>query len=253
MHFLQIPDWHRGPATLFRLFLSPKAAVLAVLLLAVSPVDAAEKSDLSVEDSGWRDLFAADLSDAQFPPGVWTVQNGELTASEDQIIWSRDEHSDFVLDFEFKTGPDANSGVLVYATDTGNWVKSSVEIQLLDDAGPKWAKVDPKWKCGAIFGCLAPSKSAVKPAGEWNHCTITCRGPNIEVVLNGEKVTSMDMSLWTSPTHNPDGSAKPPWLSTPFHTHPTRGKIGFQGKHGGSPVWFRKIQIRNLSGNKGAN
>jgi hypothetical protein len=120
MHFLQIPDWHRGPATLFRLFLSPKAAVLAVLLLAVSPVDAAEKSDLSVEDSGWRDLFAADLSDAQFPPGVWTVQNGELTASEDQIIWSRDEHSDFVLDFEFKTGPDANSGVLVYATDTGN-------------------------------------------------------------------------------------------------------------------------------------
>ncbi len=201
--------------------------------------------------SPWRDLFAADLSDAQFPAGVWTVENGELTASEDQVIWTRDDHSDFALDFEFKTGPDANSGVLVYATDTAQWVKNSVEIQLLDDAGPKWAKIDPKWRCGAIFGCLAPSKSAVKPAGQWNHCTITCRGRRIEVVLNGEKVTSMDMSRWTSPTHNPDGSAKPPWLSTPFSTHPTRGKIGFQGKHGGSPVRFRNIKIRDLACSEG--
>lgn len=228
-------------------FVIVRTLLSVLFLLAASPASAAETGDRPADDGVWRDLFAADLSDAQFPPGVWTVKDGELTASEDQIIWTRGDHSDFALDFEFKTGPDANSGVLVYATDTGKWVKNSVEIQLLDDAGPKWAKADPKWKCGAIFGCLAPSKSMAKPAGEWNRCTITCRGRLIEVLLNGEKVTSMDMSQWTSPTHNPDGSSKPPWLSTPFSTHPTRGKIGFQGKHGGSPVWFRNIKIRDLS------
>lgn len=218
-----------------------------LLLLAFSSFASAENVGSPAKDPAWRDLFAADLSNARFPDGVWTFKGGELTASKDQIIWTQGDYSDFQLDFEFKTGPDANSGVLVYATDTSRWVKNSVEIQLLDDAGPKWAKVDPKWKCGAIFGCLAPSKNMAKPAGEWNRCTITCRGRRIEVVLNGEKVTSMDMSQWTSPTHNPDGSSKPPWLSTPFNTHPTRGKIGFQGKHGGSPVWFRNIKIRDLA------
>ncbi len=83
----------------------------------------------------------------------------------------------------------------------------------------------------------------MKPAGEWNRYTITCDGPFIDVVLNGAHVTSMDMRKWDSATHNPDGSQKPPWLSTPFAGHPTRGHIGLQGKHGGSPIWFRNIKI----------
>jgi len=36
--------------------------------------------------SGWPDLFAADLSNAEFPAGVWTFAEGVLTASEDQAI-----------------------------------------------------------------------------------------------------------------------------------------------------------------------
>ena len=124
----------------------------------------------------WHDLLAPDLSNMEFPKGVWTFDNGELTATEDQVIWTQKDFQNFILDFEFKTGPNANSGVLVYVTDPVKWVPNSVEIQLLDDSGAKWEKVDPKWKCGAIFGRVAPSKSAVKPAGEWNHCSITCAG-----------------------------------------------------------------------------
>ena len=36
------------------------------------------------------------------------------------------------------------------------------------------------------------------------------------------------------------------WLSTPLADLPTSGKIGFQGKHGGAPIWFRNIRIREL-------
>ncbi len=203
-------------------------------------------SALETDAAGWTPLFARDLSNAEFPAGVWTVSNGELTASQDKLIITKQEYENFVLDLEFKNGPAANSGVFVYLTDPKGWVQNSVEIQITDDHAEKWARANPTWKCGAIFGRLAPSESAVKPAGEWNRYTILCRGPFIEVLLNGVHVNSMDMRKWDSATHNPDGSEKPRWLSKPLENHPTRGRIGFQGKHGGAPIWFRNIRIKPL-------
>jgi hypothetical protein len=195
--------------------------------------------------SAWQPLFT-DLSEAEFPAGVWTLSNGELTASQDKLILTKEEYENFVLDLEFKNGPAANSGVFVYVTDPRGWVKNSVEIQITDDASDKWAKANPTWKCGAIFGRLAASESMVKPAGEWNRYTIICKGPSIDVILNGTHVNSMDMRKWDSPTHNPDMSKKPPWLSKPLNNHPTKGRIGFQGKHGGAPIWFRNVRIKQL-------
>ena len=63
--------------------------------------------------------------------------------------------------------------------------------------------------------------------------TITCKGKMIYVMLNGEPVTEMDMSKWTSAKKNPDGSDIPPWLSKPMAELPTKGHIGLQGKHAG--------------------
>jgi hypothetical protein len=194
----------------------------------------------------WTDLFAADLSNAEFPAGVWTVAEGVLTASEDQAIWTARDYENFVLDLEFMTAPGTNSGVIVYCSDMANWIPNSVEIQIADDFAEEWAKQPATWHCGAIFGHLAPTKSAVKPAGEWNHCTITCAGKHIAVELNGEKVTDMDMGLWTSATTNPDGSEIPAWLSRPKAELETKGRIGFQGKHAGAPIYFRNIRIRSI-------
>jgi hypothetical protein len=194
----------------------------------------------------WTLLFAEDLSNAEFPAGVWTCDDGELTASADKVIWSEKEYENFVLDLEFKNGPAANSGVLLYVTDIKRWVPNSVEVQITDDYAEKWAKANPTWRCGAIFGRLAASECMVKKAGEWNRFTITAKGPMIDVVLNGKLVTSMDMRKWDSPTHNPDGTKKPGWLNKPLNTHPTQGRIGLQGKHGGAPIWFRNIRIKEL-------
>ena len=68
----------------------------------------------------------------------------------------------------------------------------------------------------------------------------------IDIVLNGEHVTSMDMTRFTDSKVNPDGSEIPPWLKKPVATLPTQGKIGLQGKHGGAPIWFRNIKIKEL-------
>ncbi|OHB67393.1 MAG: glycosyl hydrolase [Planctomycetes bacterium RBG_13_63_9] len=196
------------------------------------------------DTTAWKGLFAADLSDATKPEGVWTVSDGVLTASKDEAIWTTKDYDDFVLDLEFKTAAGTNSGVIVYATELDNWIPNSVEIQIADDYAPVWAKAPKTWHCGAIFGHLAPSKTAVKKPGDWNRLTISCMGQKVDVVLNGEHVSSMDMSLWTSVKENPDGSEIPSWLSKPLGKHPTKGKIGLQGKHAGAPIWFRNVKIK---------
>jgi len=176
------------------------------------------------DSSRWENLFAPDLSNADFPKGIWFIQDGALTASKDQAIWTKKDYANFVLDLEFKNAPRANSGVLLYATDTANWIPHSVEVQILDDWADEWVKSPATWKCGGIFGRLAPSQQTVKKAGEWNRMTIWARGPQIDVMLNGVLVTQCDMRKWTSAKKNPDGSAIPSWLNGPWRKWPPRAK-----------------------------
>jgi dienelactone hydrolase len=204
----------------------------------------AARSGVHPNVSNWKSLFTADLSNAIFTEGVWTVEDGVLTASKDEAIWTKRDYDNFTLDLEFKTASGTNSGVVVYCSDMKNWIPNSVEIQIADDFAEKWATSPKTWQCGAIFGHLAPSKSMVKKPGRWNRFTITCMDQKIGVALNGERIASMDMSLWTSAKTNPDGSKIPEWLNKPLSKHPTRGRIGLQGKHAGAPIWFRNIKIR---------
>jgi hypothetical protein len=136
--------------------------------------------------------------------------------------------------------------VIVHCSDANNWIPNSVEIQIADDFAERWAKAPKTWQCGAIFGHLAAGKSMVKKPGEWNRMTVTCKGKIIRVELNGEEVTVMDMSKWTSAKTNPDGSEIPKWLSRPKAELPLRGRIGLQGKHAGAPIHFRNIRIKQL-------
>jgi hypothetical protein len=195
---------------------------------------------------GWAPLFDIRLSDAIFPEGVWTVDNGILTASKDECIWSKKAYDDFILDLDFRNAPGTNSGVIVHTSDVGNWIPHSVEIQIADDYADEWAKSPANWQCAAIFGHQAATKHIVKKPGEWNHYTITCKGRMIWVVLNGELVNTCDMSLFTSAKKNPDGTTAPDWLSNPMATLPLNGHIGLQGKHAGAPIYFKNIMIREL-------
>lgn len=209
---------------------------------------AAEAAALSAhpDSSQWSPLFANDLSDAKFPPGIWSCQDGVLTATEDQCIWTGKEYENFVLDLEFKTDDGTNSGVIVYCSNMEDWIPNSVEIQIADDFSEKWSKSPKTWQCAAIFGHLAAKESAVKKPGEWNRMTVTCQGPKIGILLNGRQVTDIDMQLWKSAKTNPDGSEIPPWLSTPLAELKTRGYIGLQGKHAGAPIYFRNLRIKPI-------
>ena len=200
------------------------------------------------DSKAWADVFRPDLSDASFPAGVWTFAGGILTASEDQNIWTKADYGDCVLDLEFKFDAGANSGVFVYNSDPKSWMPASVEIQICDDAAKQWKDQPANWHAGAFFGHQAPVKSAVKAAGEWNRMTLTCQGPRIATLLNGQSVCDIDLSRWTSGTKNPDGSDIPAWLhGKPWSQLPCHGRIGLQGRHAGAGIYFRNVKIQKLS------
>ena len=193
-------------------------------------------------------LFTPDLSNADYNKAVWSInKEGTLTASADDAIWTTLEYENFELTLDFKNDDCTNSGVIIYCTDKKNWVSNSMEIQIADDYCAKWTDWPATWRCGAIFGHLGSSlPDLVKKPGKWNKMKIIAKGRNILVELNGKGIINMDMNLWTSGTVNPDGSEIPSWLPTPFAQLPTKGYIGFQGKHGDATIWFRNIKIKQL-------
>jgi len=224
-------------------------AITVALLSSLLATRAGESSPLKAhpDSKEWTDLFAADLSNAIFPASVWSWKNGELTPKDkDEVIWSKKEYENFILDLEFNMDPAANSGVLVYSSDLQNWIPNTLEIQILDDPAPKWADIPPNWKCGGIFGHSVPRKAATKKAGEWNRMTIRCQGPYISVLLNGELETDINMKDWKSGKKSPDGSEIVDFEPRPLAEMATKGRIGLQGAHGGIPTHFRNIKIKSL-------
>ena len=176
---------------------------------------------------------------------VWTKdKDGVMTASKDAALWSADEYENFTLEFDYKLDPAANSGVIIYCSNVKNWIPNAIEIQLLDDNHPKWKKDANYLKNGGIYGRLAPLATPAKPAGEWNHMVITAKGKKILATLNGVKTIDTDISAWKDKKVNPDGTKIPPWLTRhAMNDLPTKGRIGFQGMHGGARPYFRNVKI----------
>jgi len=218
-----------------------------VVDLAIKPVAPNALVAVHPDSRNWSSLFDLALSNADFERGVWYIDDkGSLTADKDQAIWTQRQYENFILDLEYSCAPAANSGVLIYATDTKNWIPNTVEIQIQDDLSRHWDKVADTWRNGGLFGHCAPKVRNVRPAGEWNRMTITAMGQKIKVAVNGEITVDANLADWKSAKKNPDGSDIPRWLNKPWAELPTKGKIGLQGKHGKATIYYRSIRIKEL-------
>lgn len=203
-------------------------------------VEAFDRMAGALKSGGWHSLMAGDLSNCIFAPGSWAMEDGVLAAKGPDDIWTKERYGDFVLDLEFKLDKETNSGVFLRTGDVKEWLHTAIEVQVLDSYGKEAVTRED---CGAIFDCLAPSMNAVKPPGQWNHYTITCKGSKITVVLNGHRVIDMDLNRWTQAHKNPDGT--PNKFKTAYKDMPRVGFIGLQ--YHGHPVWYRNLKIRSLS------
>ena len=165
----------------------------------------------------------------------WELKDGVLGVSEKPggIIWSEKAYEDFSITLEYKTSEKCNSG-LFFRTDPKNAVQGGFEIQI---ASP--GIYGGKHVVGALYDAQAPSAAAGKPDGEWNTMTVTCKGPKISVVLNGQSVIEANIDDWTTARLNPDGSKNK--FKTPLKDLPRSGHVGLQ--YHGHPVWFRNIKL----------
>ena len=215
-----------------------KIALAALLLAVFGCVSALGQGHPNT--TGWKDLFKPDLSNAVMDPGSWVMEGGVLTAKDHGTLWTKDSYGNFILDLEFKVAKGANSGVFLRAGDPKD-ILSALEIQVHETTdGGRYGMV------GAIYDAMPPSKSMAKPAGEWNHYTITCRGSKVELVFNGERVIDADLDKWTEAKKNPDGT--PNKFKVALKDFSRKGPLGFQGIHGtaAAPVWFRNLKIKTL-------
>jgi len=207
-----------------------------IKIRSVSPEERAQETSLP----NWRELFnGRDLTGWTCKPGSWVVEDGALARKGGSDIWSEEQFGDFILELEFKVAPGTNSGVFFRTADIHNCVETGIEMQVLDSYGKDAVG---KHDCGAIYDCLAPRKNTAKPPGEWNHVVLTCKGPKINIVLNGAQIIDMDLDRWTEPHQNPDGSQNK--FNAAYKDMPRVGHIGFQDH--GKPVWYRNIRIKRL-------
>ena len=154
------------------------------------------------------------------------------------IVVHEKKHGDFVLDFDYKLSKGCNSGVFIRVGDLKDPVMTGIEIALDDTTGH--GMHDP----GAIYDLVAPAVNAQKPAGEWNHMTITAKGPKIDVVLNGKEVSTIDLDEWTEPGKRPDGSKHKFAKVAIGKDLPRTGYLGFQDH--GSDCWFKNVKLKDL-------
>lgn len=191
------------------------------------------------DTSSWKDLFSADLSNS-VAAGGWGFVNGELVAKDHDTLWTKESYGDFILDLEFKVAKESNSGVFLRSGDMKN-VLSALEIQVHDSTdGSKYGMVS------AIYDAMPPTKNVAKAIGEWNRFTITCKGPSVKVLFNGELVIDANLDQWPEVKKNPDGT--PNKFPVALKNFARKGPIGLQGLHGKAqaPVWYRNLKIQLL-------
>jgi hypothetical protein len=214
---------------------NPRSLVTLALAIFTLPLFSAEHPDTK----NWKDLFSPDLSNS-VAPGKWTMKDGVLVAGGGETLWTADSYGDFVLDLEFKVEKEANSGVFLRSGDIRNVLKA-LEIQVHESAdGSRYGMV------GALYDACPPLKKVAKPVGEWNRFTITCKGPLLTLVFNGEQVLNADLDTWSEARKNPDGT--PNKFAAALKDFARKGPIGLQGLHGAAkaPVYYRNLKIKPL-------
>jgi hypothetical protein len=191
--------------------------------------------------SGWTKLYnGKDLTGWHVEGDAatlasWKADGPVLSCIKGSGYLARDEeYSDFQLKLDYRLPPAGNSGIGIRFAP-GTWPSTdAIEIQLLDDAAPQYKDLKPDQKNGAIYTFVGPKESPAKPAGEWNHIEVRCKGPEVRVKINGKLVSEVNMDVVTSP-----GKGK-----TPLNKRPRAGLIGLQCHN--DPVDFRNIEIRRL-------
>lgn len=188
--------------------------------------------DSAERESGFHSLFDGKTFEGWEQEGNWVIEDdafyrkekgGSLTYTAELVP------DDFELRFEWKVSKGCNSGVY--------YRPQQYEYQVLDNVFSPYGE-NPRQAAGSLFFCMAPSKDATKPFGEWNTGRIKCKGTVIEHWVNGERVLSFDYK-------DPKWAEEVELLRIRGADLDARGGKLWLQDHG-HDVWFRNLRMREI-------
>jgi len=199
--------------------------------------------------NGWEVLFDGrtvnglrGYRQSGFPSKDWVIVDGTLKTipGHGVDLISENVYKDFELELEWKVPPGGNSGIFYFATEEGNYIwQSAPEMQVLDDEGHTDGK-NSLTSAGSLYALIQPSKSVVKPVGQFNNVRIKVKDKHVEHWLNDVKVvqyTYQSTEMWDLVKESKFNAMK-------NFAKATEGHIGLQGDHG--EIWYRNIRIRKI-------
>jgi hypothetical protein len=208
-----------------------RAASASWVMVIICLVNTAMAADWTTLFNG-KDLTGWKAVDG--PMASWKVEDGVLFCSGGGGGWlsTEREYANCEIELEFRVPPGGNSGVFLRAPHQGNPAFAGMEIQILDDAAPEYAELQPYQYCGSLYGIAAPASRASKPAGEWQKLHIKCDGRRVQATLNGTPIVEANLD------EHKDKESSHPGIRR------ASGYVGLQNH--GTRLDFRNIRLREL-------
>ena len=98
--------------------------------------------------------------------------DGSWAGGGSNLMTKRSDFYDFNIEYDVRVPAKSNSGV---------YLRGRYECQVIDSFG----KAVDEHNMAAYYGRVVPSVAAEKPAGEWQHVSVTLYKRHLTVVLNG--------------------------------------------------------------------
>ncbi len=189
-------------------------------------------------------LTIKDFTDANggAPGAGWVVEGDvlHLSGKGAGFLLSKNEYTNFDLEWEWKLAEGGNNGIKYWVTKVGGKAWLGIEYQMIDDFKHLDGMRGGSHNTGSIYDLVGSAKDKVlKPIGEWNSSRIVVKNGVIEHYLNGKLVSTVDTK---------SDEWKACLAKSKFRNNkefaPGQGKIMLT-EHG-DQAWFRNLRIKVL-------
>ena len=165
----------------------------------------------------------------------YVVEDGVLVCKGGNLVTEK-QYTNYIFEFDFLLPPGGNNGLGIHYPGSGDAAYSGMELQILDNSHPRYAKLKDYQFHGSLYTLQAAKRGHLKPVGEWNHEKVTVDGPVVKVELNGVVILNANLDELNKQKPKHKGAQR------------RSGHLCFCGH--GAPVKFKNITIKELPATK---